>query len=262
MKESRKVDYGIDAPGIRMGMFLISIVGLMLIFFTIWARSSWFKDLPVVYLVCSIVGLILTLYGLYMASYMTYSSRIGKLKTRDFLLNEAGKYLHWNEISQTLDIGCGKGLLLIGAAKRLKTGVSIGIDIWNSKDQSENKESSTLQNADMEGVVEKINLLTADARKLPFDNETMDLVMSHWVIHNIEPENEQLKSLDEMYRVLKPGGAILLADIQNVKNYTTHLEAMGSKTVYYNDGGIEAKVMSFLSGGTYVPQSMICIKPK
>ena len=192
---------------------------------------------------------------------MTYRSRIGKLKTRDFLLNEAGKYLHWNEISQTLDIGCGKGLLLIGAAKRLKTGVSIGIDIWNSNDQSENKESSTLQNADMEGVIEKINLLTADARKLPFDNETIDLVMSHWVIHNIEPENEQLKSLDEMYRVLKPGGAILLADIQNVKNYTTHLEAMGSKTVYYNDGGIEAKVMSILSGGTYVPQSIICIKP-
>ena len=261
MKESKKLDYGIDAPGIRMGMFLISIVGLMLIFFTIWARFTWFKDLPAVSLVCSIVGLILTLYGLFMASYMTYSSRIGKLKTRDFLLNEAGKYLLWNEISQTLDIGCGKGLLLIGAAKRLKTGVSFGIDIWNSNDQSENNESSTLQNADMEGVVEKINLLTADARKLPFDNETIDLVMSHWVIHNIEHENEQLKSLDEMYRVLKPGGVILLADIQNVKNYTIHLEAMGSKTVYYNDGGFEAKVMSLLSGGTYVPQSIICIKP-
>ena len=261
MKESRKVDYGIDAPGIRMGMFLISIVGLMLIFFTIWARSTWFKDLPVVFLVCAIVGLILTLYGLFMASYMTYSSRIGKLKTRDFLLNEAGKYIKWNEISQTLDIGCGKGLLLIGAVKRLKTGVSIGIDIWNSNDQSENKESSTLQNAYMEGVIEKINLLTADARILPFDNETIDLVMSHWVIHNIEPENEQLKSLNEMYRVLKPRGVILLADIQNVKNYATHLEAMGSKTVYYNDGGFEAKVMSILSGGTYVPQSIICIKP-
>jgi ubiquinone/menaquinone biosynthesis C-methylase UbiE len=262
MSKKRKLDYGIDAPGIRMGMFLISIVGLMLLCFTIWARSTWFKDLPFLSLVCSIVGLILTLYGLFMASYMTYSSRIRKLKTRDFLLNEAGNYIKWNEISQTLDIGCGKGLLLIGAAKRLKTGESFGIDIWNSNDQSENNESSTLQNADIEGVVEKINLLTADARKLPFDNDAMDLVMSHWVIHNIETENEQLKSLDEMYRVLKPGGAILLADIQNVKNYATHLETLGSKTVYYNDGGFEAKVMSILSGGTYVPQSIICSKPK
>jgi SAM-dependent methyltransferase len=262
MNEKRKLDYGIDAPGIRMGMFLISIVGLILICFTILASSTWFTDLPIVRFVFYILGFTLTSYGMYMASYMTYSSRIGKLKTRDFLLSEVGKYLNWNDISQTLDVGCGKGLLMIGSAKKLKSGFSIGIDIWNSNDQSENHESSTLQNADMEGVGEKIKLLTADARILPFDNEAIDLVMSHWVIHNIEADNEQLQSLNEMYRVLKRGGAILIADIQNVKNYCTHLEAMGTKTVYYNDGGIEAKLMSILSGGTYVPQSMICIKPK
>ena len=262
MNEKRKLDYGIDAPGIRMGMFLISIVGFIIICFTIWASSIWFKDLPIVRFIFYFLGVTLTSYGMYMASYMTYSSRIGKLKTRDFLLIEAGKYLDWIDISKTLDIGCGKGLLLIGAAKKLKTGLSIGIDIWNPNDQSENNESSTIQNADIEGVAEKIKLLTADARKLPFDSDSIDLVMSHWVIHNVEAENEQLQSLDEMYRVLKPGGVIILADIQNVKNYCTHLEALGTKTVYFNDGGIEAKVMSILSGGTYVPQSIICIKSK
>jgi len=260
--EKRKLDYGIDAPGIRMAMFLISIIGFILFCLTIWTSAAWFKNLPIITLVFYILGVTLTLYGLFMASYMTYSSRIGKFKTRDLLLNEVGKYLNWNEISHSLDIGCGKGLLLIGAAKRLDAGISIGIDIWNSNDQSNNNEGATLQNAEIEGVTEKIKLQTADARRLSFDNETIDLVMSHWVVHNIESENEQLKSLNEMYRVLKPGGAIVLADIQNVKNYCTHLEAMGTKTVYYNDGGIEAKVMSILSGWTYVPQSMICIKPK
>jgi len=261
MNEKGKLDYGIDAPGIRMGMLLISIVGFIIICFTIWASSTWFNELPVVRYIFYILGVTFTSYGMYMASYMTYSSRYSKLKNRDFLLTEVGKYLDWNDISQTLDIGCGKGLLLIGAAKKLKTGLSIGIDIWNSNDQSENNENSTMQNAYIEGVGEKIKLLTADARILPFDNEAIDLVMSHWVIHNIEAENEQLQSLNEMYRVLKPGGIILLADIQNVKKYCTHLEALGTKTVYYNDGGSEAKIMSILSGGTYVPQSMICIKP-
>ena len=262
MDEKRKLNYGIDAPGIRMGMFLISVVGFVIICFTIWAGSTWLRELPIVRYILYTLGATFTLYGMYMASYMTYSSRYTKLKNRDFLLTEVGKYLDWNNISQTLDIGCGKGLLLIGAAKKLKTGLSIGIDIWNSNDQSENNESSTLLNADIEGVAEKIKLLTADARLLPFDNETIDLVVSHWVIHNIEAENEQLQSLNEMYRVLKPGGVILIADIQNVNNYCAHLETMGTKTVYYNDGGIEAKVMSILSGGTYVPESMICIKPK
>jgi ubiquinone/menaquinone biosynthesis C-methylase UbiE len=197
-----------------------------------------------------------------MGSYMTYCSRIGKLKTRDFLLDEVGKYLKWNEVKQSLDIGCGKGLLLIGAAKRLGKGSSLGIDIWSADDQSNNSESATIENAALAGVSDKIQIQTANARNLPFENDTIDLVMSHWVIHNIEIENEQIQSLNEIYRVLKPGGAVLLADIQNVKKICTHFEAMGAKTVYFNDGGIKAKVMSILSGGTYVPQTLICLKPK
>ena len=262
LNERKKLDYGIDAPGIRMGMCLISIAGLTIIYLTILGRSGWLKGLQTVSFVLILLGTILTLYGTFMASYMTYSSKIGKLKTRNFLLDVAGKYLKWEDVKQSLDIGCGKGLLLIGAAKRIIVGVSIGIDIWNAKDQSNNNENATFHNAEIEGVSEKIKIQTADARQLPFENETIDLVMSHWVVHNIESENEQLKSLDEMYRVLKPGGVIILADIQNVRKYRSHFEHLGAVTIDYNDGGFESKVMSILSGRTYVPQSVICVKPK
>jgi hypothetical protein len=30
--------------------------------------------------------------------------------------------------------------------------------------------------------------------------------------------------------------------------------------IKFNDGGLEAKIMGILSGGTYVPQSLICVK--
>jgi len=257
MNEKRKLDYGIDAPGIRMGMFMIGATGMMMI-----GLSFVLKNSSCVSLILYVTGIIIATYGSFMAIYMTYGSKIGKLKTRDRLLDAVGKYIKWDELKRTLDIGCGKGLLLIGSAQRLGEGVSIGIDIWSASDQSNNSETATIRNVALAGVSDKVQIQTADARNLPFENESIDLVMSHWVIHNIEPENEQLISLDEMYRVLKPGGVILLADIQNVKKYIQHFEHLGGTIAEFNDGGLETKIMSVLSGGTYVPQTLICIKPK
>jgi len=34
-----------------------------------------------------------------------------------------------------LDVGCGRGLLLIGAARRLTTGKAVGVDIWQAEDR-------------------------------------------------------------------------------------------------------------------------------
>ena len=129
--ESNKIDYGIDAPGIRSGMFVIAVVGCIMIGLAKFADIYWLKNSPIISIILNILGITIALYGSFMASYMTYCSRIGKLKTRDFLLDEVGKYLKWEEVKQSLDIGCGKGLLLIGAAKRLGTGTSLGFLLVN-----------------------------------------------------------------------------------------------------------------------------------
>jgi SAM-dependent methyltransferase len=256
-----KIDYGIDAPGIRKGMFYIAIVGLVLLFLTYLGRATWFNQLQILSVVLFTIASIITMYGTFMCCYMTYSSKIGKLITRNFLLDQVPQYLQWEDVTQALDIGCGKGLFLIGAAKRISKGVSIGVDIWSNNDQSNNHENATKLNASLEGIAQKVQILTADARKLPFNDESMDVIMSHWVVHNIDTEIEQLKALDEMYRVLKPGGVIVLADIQQVKKYLLHFEMLGLVQVHFYDGGFEAKVMSILSGGTYIPQSFIGMKP-
>lgn len=260
--ENNKIDYGIDAPVIRNGMFVIAVFGGVILGVTNFAEINWLKNTPIISDIFNLFGIIIGLYGSFMGSYMTYCSRIGKLKTRDFLLDEISKYLKWDEVKQSLDIGCGKGLLLIGAAKRLSNGISLGIDIWSADDQSNNSQSATIENAALAGVSDKIQVQTADARNLPFENDAIDLVMSHWVVHNIESETEQIKCLDEMYRVVKPGGAIILADIQNVTKYIQHFQILGASEIEFNDGGFETKIMSILSGGTYVPQSLICVKTK
>ena len=115
-----------------------------------------------------------------------------QLKVRDRILDS----LPWRGDEQVLDVGCGRGLLLIGAAKRLKTGKATGVDIWQSQDLSGNSAEATKANAVAEGVADKIKLETTDARKLPFGANSFHIVVSSLAIHNIDSSAERLKHGD------------------------------------------------------------------
>ena len=71
-----------------------------------------------------------------------------KFRARDALLNAVS----WRGDEQVLDVGCGHGLLLIGAAKRLSSGRATGIDIWQDVDQANNSAAATRRNAELESV--------------------------------------------------------------------------------------------------------------
>src|SRR5690242_1799403 len=103
---------------------------------------------------------ILLFYG----AVMLWSSLVGKKRVRDRLV--AALALSGNE--HVLDAGCGRGLALIGCAKKLTTGKAIGIDLWAAKDQSNNTPQATLANAAAEGVADRIEVKTGDITKLPF----------------------------------------------------------------------------------------------
>src|SRR5262244_546172 len=88
-----------------------------------------------------------------------------------------GKFIVWGELlgelklrgdERILDIGCGRGAVLLMAAKHLTTGRATGIDLWKRGDQSGNSAEATLKNAAAEGVADRVELHTADMRILPF----------------------------------------------------------------------------------------------
>jgi hypothetical protein len=104
-------------------------------------------------------------YLLGLGCLMRYASKIGKLRERERLLD----LIPWSGNETVLDAGCGRGLMLVGAAKRLTTGRAVGVDIWRAVDQSGNDPDAALENARLEGVAEKVAIETADVRSLPFD---------------------------------------------------------------------------------------------
>ena len=115
---------------------------------------------------------------------MMWSSRVAKLRLRDQLLDPLA--LQGDE--KVLDVGCGRGLLAIGAAKRLKTGKVTGIDVWNPQDLSGNSADAAKENAKIEGVADKVRIETGDARKLVYPDNHYDVVVSSLALHNI-PEH-------------------------------------------------------------------------
>jgi arsenite methyltransferase len=148
----------------------------------------------------------------------------------------AGKFAVWAELldglaleggERLLDIGCGRGAVLLMAAKRLPRGRAVGVDLWSTADQSGNAEQVTRRNADLEGVAERIELRTGDMRQLPFDDGSFDVVVSSLAIHNVRGAGERAKALRQAARVLRRGGRLMIADIRHTAEYARELEAAG-----------------------------------
>lgn len=127
---------------------------------------------------------------------MIWDSKVGKLRTREHLLGR----ITWKGDERVLDVGCGRGLMLIGAAKRLASGEATGIDLWHAEDLSGNRPEATLENARREGVTEKIRVETGDMRQLPFADASFDVVVSRAAIHNLYAIVDTVQWPGKVYR--------------------------------------------------------------
>jgi ubiquinone/menaquinone biosynthesis C-methylase UbiE len=196
MDSRQRPNYGIDAPGVVRNFFLIAIVSLGLSY---WLRFLW------------IPGVIFLGQGL----VMVWGSKVGKFHLREKWLNS----ISWQGGEKVLDVGCGHGLMLIGAAKRLREGKATGIDLWQKEDQAGNSREATLRNVQLENVGDQVELVDGDARKLPFGDNTFDVVISSWALHNIYGRLGRETAIREIVRVLKPGGRLTIIDIRHTAEY-------------------------------------------
>lgn len=152
--------------------------------------------------------------------FFLHTTLRGKLRIWARELDRAG--LQGNE--QLLDLGCGRGAVLIEAARQLPAGHAVGVDLWSGRDQSGNSPEATLANAAAAGVADRVEVHTADMTALPFADGSFDVVTSALAIHNIRRAEGRYRAVDEAMRVLRPGGQLLVADLSSMaRRYAAHL---------------------------------------
>jgi arsenite methyltransferase len=110
----------------------------------------------------------------------------------------------WSREEHLLDLGCGRGAVLVAAARRVPLGRAVGVDLWRTADQSGNSEAAARANAAAAGVGDRVELATGDLIALP-------------------SARGRLRALDEAVRVMRPGGRLIIVDIIHSRAYGERL---------------------------------------
>ena len=218
-----RADYGIDAPTVVRNLALggtALVLGGAAAFLFISA-PRWLMYVLGYWGVFAGGSMLLT------SLLMMWSSKVGKLRMRQMLI----KSLQLKGNETVLDIGCGRGLLLNEAAKHLPNGKAIGVDLWQSVDQSGNHPEVTLENARLEAVAGRVDIKTGDMRELPLPDSSVDAAVASLSIHNIPDQAGRAQAIREIHRVLKPGGQIALLDFMATEEYVGTLKSLGWKSI-------------------------------
>jgi SAM-dependent methyltransferase len=162
---------------------------------------------------------------LIMAFWMFASSKWLKQRVAQALLD-----MHaWRGDEAVLDIGCGRGLVAVAAARRVPAGRVTGVDIWQEQDLGGNTPEAIGANAEAAGVASRLQVDTGDARGLPYADASFDVVASMTALHNIPGKAGRIAAIAEAWRVTKPGGDILIFDIRHARTYAAQLRALGAE---------------------------------
>jgi len=104
---------------------------------------------------------------------------------------------------KVLDVGCGTGTLLLQINRIQNNAKLFGLD--------GDQEILSIAEQKAEKANARINWLHAYSTSIPLDEDSMDLVTNSLMIHHLMP-NDKSVTFSEIYRVLKPGGRLVLVD--------------------------------------------------
>lgn len=211
-------DYGVDAPAVMRNLFLVGIACLL-------AGLLLPRVLHLGPVALQTRPSFLWPAGFFIGEALLFLLYVkyGKFRHRDLMLSKHA----WQGDEQVLDIGCGRGLLLAGTAKKLTSGHATGIDIWSTEDMGGNAESATQKNLQLEGVADRCTLVSLPAQEMTFADASFDVIVSNLCLHNIYDKTTREQALSQIVRVLKPGGVALISDYKLTGEYADHFRNAG-----------------------------------
>jgi len=104
-----------------------------------------------------------------------------------------------------VDVGCGPGYLVATMAKSFRRLHIIGVDIAKEMVELATRNISAL------GFSEWVEFRQGDVQEMPFEDNSVDFVVSTLSLHHW---SQPKQALEEIHRVLKPGGQLLVFDLR------------------------------------------------
>lgn len=145
--------------------------------------------------------------GWYLRSPLRRLSEIlvlGDIKS--VFLQEISVLIKGNET--ILDVGAGSGYFSLAIAEKITTGKVICFDL------SDEMLQHLKMAAAKKGLTNRIQIVKGEAGVIKIDNETVDLVVSNGVFHELAQPD---KVLQEMVRVLRPDGWVIVTDFRDTR---------------------------------------------
>ena len=144
--------------------------------------------------------------GISLGYLSKYYDLITPAHRRRFRRNQIG-FLNLREGERVLEVGCGTGVLSLLAKMLVGDGGAVeAIDI------APKMVARARQKAEKAGLL--INFSVASIDELPYRDGIFDAVISSLMFHHL-PLRIKERGLEEVYRVLKPGGRLLLCDFSS-----------------------------------------------
>lgn len=193
----------------------------------LWGWNAWTAILAVLMLGCWIIFV----YGWLLATRALAVLDEAPVTTRGMTMNWAAPVYDWycpklglgkafrnatlryatlQPGERVLEVGCGTGVLTRLAAQAVGTsGHAAGID----------PSYAMLLVARQTAVREasRAEFKVAAIERLPFEPRTFDVVLSSLMLHHLPPDVKRI-GLHEVYHVLKPGGRLLVVDVDRPSN--------------------------------------------
>ena len=104
-----------------------------------------------------------------------------------------------------IDVGCGFGATNLVLAERFVDSEIVGIDL------SEPLLQLAGTTAESKGLSGRMRFEKADVQEIPFADNTFDVAINVNMVHLVE---EPIKMLNEIERILLPGGHLFIADLR------------------------------------------------
>lgn len=147
-------------------------------------------------------------------------------------------------VGSLLDVGCGPGNIAMKLAQRCPQLTIVGLD------RSRNMVRAACRAAAEAGVEGHVFFLQANAGELPCPGGQYDVVLSNSVLHHLADPS---KVLEEMLRVAKPDGVIVVRDLRRPSRlaYPWHVRWYGR---HYS--GIMKRLFEDSVRAAYTPEEL------